>query len=301
MTEPTAHRAVVLGGGGLAGIAFLTGVVAALRPHGVRLEEADLVLGTSAGAIVGTQIAAGCSFERLYGTLAARRSPVRATLTALFGLVPSPEPAAIRAMTEAWMARNMAPSTEESRRAVAAQAAAGSGPRMRERVWVTLVGLYLRRRRWPAGNLAISVVDTADGRLRLLRREDGVRPARAAAASGAVPGVFPPVSIDGRGYMDGGTRSTTNADLALGHRRILLLVDHEAFPDGEGPLTRACIDREVALLRESGALVEVIEPDKGALEAIRGGAFDPSKLQDAARAGRAQGEREAARIAALWG
>ncbi len=300
MPEPTADRAVVLGGGGLAGVAYLTGVVAALRTHGVRLEEADLILGTSAGSIVGTQIAAGRSFERLYRTLAARRSPVRSVLTGLFRLLPSPDPEAIRAMTETWSARNATASTAESRRRVAAAAAAGSGPRMRERVWVTLVGLYLRQRAWPSDNLAVAVVDTADGELHLLRRADDARPKRATAASAAVPGVFPPVSIGTRTFMDGGTRSTTNADLAMGHRRVLLLVDHEPFAEGEGPLTRACIDREVAALRAAGTRVEVIEPDAAALEAIRGGAFDPGKAADAARAGRAQGEREAARIVALW-
>lgn len=290
----------MLGGGGLAGIAYLTGLIAALRARGVHLEEADLILGTSAGAMVGTQVAAEVSFERLYRTLAARRSPLRAALVAAFGLMPTPDPAAIRAMLDDWAARNLAPSTAESRRLVAAQAATGDGPRMRERVWVAMVGAYLRRRRWPAQNLAIAVVGTADGEARLLRQADAVRPARAVAASAAVPGMFPPVAIGGRTYMDGGSRSTTNADLALGHRRVLLLVDHPPLPEGEGPLTRGCIDREVAALRASGAQVEVVEPDAAALEAIGARAFDPSGMRGAARAGRAQGEREAARISALW-
>lgn len=300
MNEPAADRALVLGGGGLAGIAYLTGVVSALEARGVRLADADLVLGTSAGAMVGTQIAAGRSFARLYRTLAAPRSPVRSALTALFRLLPSPDPERIRAMTETWSARNATPSTAESRTRVAAEAAAGDGPRMRERVWVALIGAYLRVRRWPADNLVITAVATADGTLRLLRRADGATPARAVAASAAVPGVFPPVTIDGAGHMDGGTRSTTNADLAAGHRRVLLLIDHEPFPEGEGPLTRACIDRELAALRAAGTRVEVIEPDAAALEAIRGGAFDPARATDAARAGRAQGEHEAERIAAFW-
>ncbi len=297
----TGDRAVVLGGGGLAGIAYLTGVIAALRGHGVRLEDADLILGTSAGAMVGTQAAAGMPFDRLYRTLAAHRSPLRAGLITAFTLMPTPDADEVRAMVEEWAVRNVAPSTAESRRLVARQAATGDGPRMRERVWVAMVAAYLRRRRWPAPNLAIAAVGTAAGEVRLLRHDDGVTPARAVAASAAVPGIFPPVQIDGRGYMDGGTRSTTNADLALGHRRVLLLVDHPPLADGEGPLTRACIDREVATLRASGAQVEVVEPDAAALQAIGARAFDPAGMKGAARAGRSQGEREAARIAALWG
>ena len=48
-----AGRALVLGSGGIVGIAWEIGVLAGLAEHGVDLGEADLVIGTSAGAVVG--------------------------------------------------------------------------------------------------------------------------------------------------------------------------------------------------------------------------------------------------------
>src|ERR671934_192261 len=80
--------------------------------------------------------------------------------------------------------------------------------------WVLLVSLYLRTHRWPGPALGVTAVDVEDGSVRLFRAADAVPVTRAVAASTAVPQVFPPVLIQGRRYMDGGTRTATNADLA---------------------------------------------------------------------------------------
>src|SRR5215468_1672826 len=52
-------RALVLGGGGEYFIAWLLGFAHGLRSAGVSYESADLIVGTSAGAIVGSAAAAG--------------------------------------------------------------------------------------------------------------------------------------------------------------------------------------------------------------------------------------------------
>src|SRR3954469_12798328 len=61
-------RALVLGGGGITGIAWELGLVAGLAEGGVRLGEADLVVGTSAGSVVGAQLLSGAPVEELYAS-----------------------------------------------------------------------------------------------------------------------------------------------------------------------------------------------------------------------------------------
>ena len=53
------RRALVLGGGGVTGIAWETGLIAGLAGLGIDLAAADVIIGTSAGSVVGTDIACG--------------------------------------------------------------------------------------------------------------------------------------------------------------------------------------------------------------------------------------------------
>ena len=58
----------MLGGGGITGIAWELGLLAGLAEGGVRLGEADLVVGTSAGSVVGAQLLSGAPVEELYAS-----------------------------------------------------------------------------------------------------------------------------------------------------------------------------------------------------------------------------------------
>src|SRR5215831_13683674 len=73
-TDPTC--ALVLAGGGLTGMAWELGVIAALADAGVDLAAAHLIVGTSAGAAVGAQITSGASMDELVG---AQRVPADRT------------------------------------------------------------------------------------------------------------------------------------------------------------------------------------------------------------------------------
>jgi NTE family protein len=114
----------------------------------------------------------------------------------------------------------------------------------------------------------------------------GVSLVDAVAASSAVPGVWPPVTIDGRRYMDGGVRSADNADLAAGAQRIIVV-----SPLGlNSPLPSPMPLREVLTrLKKGGATVTVISPDETSAAAIGTNALDPATRVPAAMAGRAQG------------
>ena len=120
----------------------------------------------------------------------------------------------------------------------------------------------------------------------MFENASGVSLLDAVTASCAVPGVWPPATIDGRRYMDGGVRSGANADYAAGASRVLVIVPlggDELFPS-EKPLAEA-----VDELRAGGAEVAIIEPDEPSRAAISTNPLDPSTRRPAAEAGRAQG------------
>ena len=77
---------------------------------------------------------------------------------------------------------------------------------------------------WPDRDLRISAIDTATGELVTFDRSSGVGLVDAVAASCAVPGVWPPVTIGDRRYMDGGVGSSVNMALADDCDVVVVLV-----------------------------------------------------------------------------
>ncbi|GAA4685697.1 patatin-like phospholipase family protein [Gordonia humi] len=65
---PSLSRALVLGGGGVTGIAWEVGVLAGLSSQGIDWSKATSVIGTSAGSFVGTAVAGGYDLERLFAS-----------------------------------------------------------------------------------------------------------------------------------------------------------------------------------------------------------------------------------------
>jgi NTE family protein len=149
---------------------------------------------------------------------------------------------------------------------------------------------------WPQRRLLIVAVDTESGEEYIIDRESGVSLVDAVAASCAVPGVWPPVTIAGHRYMDGGVRSATNADLAKGAERVLILNPLGANANllGVGPA------KEAAALEREGTQVLIIEPDAASLAAIGQNPLDPATRTPSAQAGRAQGRQLAASVAPFW-
>ncbi|MGZ4626389.1 MAG: patatin-like phospholipase family protein [Kineosporiaceae bacterium] len=125
-------------------------------------------------------------------------------------------------------------------------------------------------------------------------RESGVPLVDAVTASCAVPGVWPPVTIDGRRYIDGGARSITNADLAAGADRVVVV-----RPVLEGtPQPLGDLDDDIASL--APAAVHVISADEASVAAFGVNPLSPATRGPSARAGRALGVARAAAVAALW-
>jgi NTE family protein len=275
---------LVLGGGGVTGVAWELGVLKGLRDGGVDLTGADTVIGTSAGSVVGAQVTSSVDLDDLY---AEQTTPAHAEIGADFG-------AGTMLKLVALM---MLPASGRGRRARIGRAAqkAHPGPAT-ERLRV--IGSRLRTPdgdplAWPDRDLRITAVDANDGSFRVFDRTGDVDLLHAVAASCAVPLVWPPVEIGDRLYVDGGMRSAANADLATGCEVVVVIA----------PLSRS-LSRHHALpqqLARTGAKrTATIVPDAAALEAIGKNVLDPSKREGAARAGAAQGARLAAELAEGW-
>jgi len=139
---------------------------------------------------------------------------------------------------------------------------------------------------WPSRRMLLVAVDAETGETRVFDREAGVNLIDAVAASCAVPGIWPPVSIGGRRYVDGGIRSSDNADLAAGYARIVVLSPlglNSSFPQ---PMPLPDV---VERLRSDGSQVTVIAPDEASVAAMGINPLDPATRVPAAQAGRAQG------------
>jgi NTE family protein len=268
-------QALVLGGGGVAGIAWMTGLLAGLADTGQDVTGADLLVGTSAGAAVAAQVGSGLSLDALFArqvdpALQAREISVEVNMTEV-----AAEFAALLAG---------ATSAQDVQRRVGAYALAASTVSEAERL--AAVGSRLPSPRWPARRLLLVAVDAETGETRVFDRDSGVDLVDAVAASCAVPGIWPPVTIGGRRYVDGGIRSSDNADLASGHARIVVL--SPLGPDSPFP-TPLPLRTVVARLRSEGSAVTVIVPDEASVAAIGTNPLNPATRIPAAEAGRDQG------------
>ncbi|MDX2645866.1 patatin-like phospholipase family protein [Streptomyces sp. PA03-1a] len=268
--------ALVLGGGGVAGIAWITGLLAGLADAGQDVSGADVLVGTSAGATVAAQLASGLSLQELY---ARQTEPELQSAEIMADVDLANFGAGIADVLQG------AASVPDMRRAVGRYALdAETVPEAERR---RVIESRLPSHDWPASRtVRIVAVDAETGQPRVFDGSCGVGLVDAVAASCAVPGIWPPVTIEGRRFVDGGVRSATNADYAGGASRVLAIAPMgttDLFPS-ELPLERA-----LAELRAAGAEVAVVEPDEASLAAIGTNPLDPATRRPAAEAGRALG------------
>jgi NTE family protein len=274
------ENALVLGAGGITGIAWHLGVLTGLRAAGADLTGADLVVGTSAGSVTGAVIASGIDLadaRRLEARLGDGDPPIQ----------PDWErgAAAFAALTD----ESLDPVT--IRRTVGRLALAADV--VAEEPYIASLTRRLPRHEWPARPLVIAAVDAETGDPVAWDRDSGVPLDLAVAASCAVPAVFPPVTIDGRRYMDGGVRSGTNADLAAACARIVVLAPLAPIRMHGAPAA------ELETLRQRSK-VALVAPDEATLEALGPNVFDAGRWDAAIEAGAAQGARVAPEVAAVW-
>ncbi|MFE2166370.1 patatin-like phospholipase family protein [Streptomyces sp. NPDC059447] len=206
-------QALVLGPGGRLGTAWTAGLAAGLREFGLDLGEADLVVGTSAGAIVGAVLATGQDPSRL-ATLPARRHADASSVPR------RPDPAVMGAVFAVLGDPALDPT--EARRRVG-RIALKTVDAVAEKRAIAQRAALITAESWPRRPLLIPAVDTETGEPIVWDAAAGVALVHAVAASSAFPGIEPPVTVDGRRYMDGGLRDGVNIDLAAGARSVVVI------------------------------------------------------------------------------
>jgi NTE family protein len=271
-------RALVLGGGGVVGTAWMTGLVSGLRRAGVDLAEADVIVGTSAGSIVGTMLATGQDFDSATPAPPGDRG----------GSAPQPDRGRLVEVFAILADTTLEPA--EARRRVGQIALAAET--IPEQAHIAGISALITAQEWPERELLITAVDVETGELKVWGR-DGAAPLRTAVASScALPGVSPPVTVDGRRYMDGGIGSGTNADVATG-TDVLVVVEPLAHLFSREPL-----ERELAAV--GAGTVVTINPDQAAVEAFGPDLGNWAAWQPAREAGLRQAASTAERVRAAW-
>jgi NTE family protein len=295
--RPAGERALVLGGGGATGNAWLIGVIAGLFDAGLDVTTADLTIGTSAGSTAAAQMAGATPTELLAAILSAapqprtgpsgseqRRAPLRPVadhLERIRRIIAAAEDAAD-------MRRSMG--------AAALEMDAASDGSWQTR-WRATVASRLPSQHWPQRAVLITAVDARTGDPVVFDRHSGVDLADAVAASCSSGVAY---SIGGSRYIDGGYRSNAeNADLAAGYARVLVLSPfggRSLTPVGWGMHLATQVDE----LRAGGSNVETIFPDSSSEHMFGANAMDLSLRPAAAQAGYDQGRARAEQITELW-
>ncbi|MER7708405.1 patatin-like phospholipase family protein [Kitasatospora sp. NPDC097605] len=264
--------ALVLGPGGAVGTAWMAGLAHGLRGLGIDLAAVDLVVGTSAGAIVGAALTSGQDLAHF------------ADPAASGGDGPRPPQADPRLMGEVFTVLGAALPPEEARRRVGRIALDAAAPDAGQALVATrrrLIGTDT----WPAAGsrLLIPAVQAESGEPVVWDHDSGIPLAAAVAASSAFPGAAPPVPFGGRHYIDGALRAGSNADLAAGARTVILVE----------PMARQ------ASGQDGPAAVVSLFPDAASAAALGTDPTDLSAWVPAFRAGQRQAAAARERLAGV--
>ena len=292
-------RALVLGGGGPVGIAWEINLLADLAEGGVRAADADFIIGTSAGSVVGALLALGRAPGDLAKPIMAETEKPRTIPGAVAeNRTGAPDMTVLfQKMAEAASGHR---DPKEVRREIGAFSLAAQT--VTEDAFISGFGKQLAgsgEGSWPAHGYACTAVDCETGEFVVWNAEAKVPLSRAVASSCSVPGVFPAITVGGGHTPDGGMRSATNADLAKGHAKTLVI----AVRLGAGEFAERMmkpLEREMATIREAGGEVELIVPDDASATAFGSNLMNPRHRPASAKAGLEQGRRIADGLRGFW-
>lgn len=262
--------ALVLAGGGLTGIAWELGVLLGLRENGHDLiRDADVIIGTSAGSVVGTQLSQGRELAELFQR---QLEPDTNEISPHIDM---------EVLTQVYSnMRGGGSQTNEQRQAIgeiALQASTIDWPTRR-----AVIEGRVGTDEWPSRQLIITTINAHTGEFITWTKDSGIGLIEAVASSCAVAGVWPCVPINGQMYYDGGFRNAANASLAIGYDNVWVLapLSGDASP---------AVEKEVEELLSAGATVHYITSDNEAKAAMGINSLDPRARGAAAQHGLRQG------------
>jgi NTE family protein len=286
---------LVLGVGGTLGEAWLRGLLSGLESaSGLDFRRCEYFVGSSAGSIVAAALAAGRRPEA--GDRAARAwadaTPGDAAAPGLLGRA-----ARGAGRLGAAAASPLVP-VALAGAAPAGRALRAAALRAVPEATRSLGGLGRHLDALGSrfdGRLRISAVDRRSGRRVMFGAPGAPRAevSQAVLASCAVPGIFAPVRIGGREYVDGGVWSPTNLDAApIGRGSSVLCLVPTALEGGLGPLrafSLTAVAAETLAVRSRGAEVRTIVPDAGSAAVMGTNLMDGHRSEDVLDAAFAQG------------
>ncbi|MFD8218050.1 patatin-like phospholipase family protein [Streptomyces sp. NPDC059697] len=276
-----ADTALVMGGGGLTAYAWQVGMLAGLADAGLDLGGADVLAGTSAGSLLAVELAAGAAPADLYEVQVARK---RAMMEVDFTFVMTVKYlwAALGSRDPATVVKRLGRLSLNVRDVTEADVFDAIRPQ-------------LPVQDWPERPVRLFAVDALTGEPAGFGADSGVDLVTAMSATCALPPLFPPITIGAGRWMDGGVRSTTNADLAHDCRRVVVLAP---IPDVPGA-TPSAFD-QVASLEAGGTRAALLVPDRAARRAFGRNALDASRIPGAAQAGQRQAAEYVEEVRAIW-
>ncbi len=280
-------RALVLGGGGEYFIAWLLGFAHGLHAAGVSYELADVIVGTSAGAMVGSAVAADrlgflrddMDFFGLVPKLLADLIPTRAS---------NPSQVRAREVAEATHDASAAAIQSIGRGAMAAR-----NPPIRN--FQLMVDVLTLGSAWPSPRFHATTTDCYTGERIVLSQSSDVPVSHAVCASVSLPGVFGPTWIGDRLCMDGAMCATsTHVDLVAGAKRALVVALTDQSMRFSGIPND--IAQELNYVQAAGTRTLLIAADPGKVHLLSAAEIEP-----ALHAGHDRAVREASRVKAFWG
>ncbi|WP_210254817.1 patatin-like phospholipase family protein [Methylocapsa sp. S129] len=295
------ERALVLGGGGASGNAWLIGVIAGLFDAGLDVTQADLIIGTSAGSTAAAQISSATQPPELLANILAAPQPRTGAVGPDRGPVPIGPAANHMEITSRIIGAAEDAADMRRRMGAAALEVDAASHRSAQTQWRATVAARLPNQLWPQRRILIPAVDAHTGEPVVFDRHSGVDLVDAVAASTSNGFGVPPYSIGGRRYINGGYRRNENVDLAAGYARVLVLSPfggRSLHPLHWGTHLAAQADE----LRARGSRVETIFPDSDSQNALGGGmkVMDLSRRRPSAQAGYNQGRALADQLTEFW-
>ncbi len=274
-------RTVVLGGGGITGIAWEIGVLTGLLNQGINLAAADMIIGTSAGSFVGAALASGYDMNDYYNSQLTNNNT-------------EPQISATYEIMQLWQkAFSLGGGDVIEIGKNFGEIAKKHPPKVSLEERISVVKSRLVTRDW-SPNLRITAIDAETGNLNYFDNNSGITIEQAVLASGAVPGVWPYVSFLGKDWVDGGMISSANAYLAKDYKKIVIIA----------PLTQKygsvpnVFDDALELQKKSE--VFLVTPDEYSMQAIGKNIYDASRTKICAEVGFEQGVKSAPLIKKIW-